>query len=72
MSRKSWYALAAVGALGVSALIVGESIAQTFSLSPVNPYNPRLDQVEGSAPPSSVRPPVRDPVRPPPRSPFVP
>ena len=71
MSRKSWLAIAAVGALGISALVVGRSLAQTVSRT-VNPYAPQTTVVTTTTVLAATRPPVRDPFRPPTRSAFVP
>ena len=64
MSRKNLFALAALGVLGLSALVVGRA----FALA--DPYSDSVLTI--TSPTSSIRPPVRDPLRPPTRSPFVP
>ena len=72
MSRKSWLALAVVGAIGISALVVGETLAATVGRSTVDPYTPQASVVATQTAALAARPPVRDPFRPPTRSAFVP
>ena len=72
MSRKGLFAVVAVGVLGISALVVGKSLAQTVGQSTVDPYAPQASIVATRTATVATRPPVRDPFRPPTRSAFAP
>jgi hypothetical protein len=72
MSRKGLFAIAAVGVLGISALVVGKSFAQVAVRAAVDPYAPQTTVVSTHTTTLVARPPVRDPFRPPTRSAFAP